>query len=89
MELALDQISPEALRGLIEEYITREGTDYGNTGSSLGGAADPHAERTLEEKVAQVRRQLEDGEARIVFDLEEESASIVHSDLLADALGER
>ena len=60
-----DQLSPGALRGLVEEYVTREGTDYG------------HAEWTLEEKVAAVYRQLECGEARIVFDVEQESASIV------------
>lgn len=59
------QLSPGALRGLVEEYVTREGTDYGQ------------GEWSLEEKVAQVFRQLEAGEARIVFDLELESASIV------------
>jgi uncharacterized protein YheU (UPF0270 family) len=59
------ELSPEALRGLLEEFVSREGTDYG------------HADRSLESKVADVRRQLETGEARIVFDLESESASIV------------
>jgi uncharacterized protein YheU (UPF0270 family) len=59
------QLSPGALRGLVEEYVTREGTDYGQ------------GEWSLEEKVAQVFRQLEAGEAQIVFDLELESASIV------------
>jgi uncharacterized protein YheU (UPF0270 family) len=65
VELDPDQLSPGALRGLVEEYVSREGTDYG------------HADWTLEEKVTQVFRQLERGEARIVFDLELESASIV------------
>jgi hypothetical protein len=65
VELDPDQLSPAALRGLVEEYVSREGTDYG------------HADWTLEEKVTQVFRQLERGEARIVFDLELESASIV------------
>ena len=60
-----DQLSPDALRGLVEEYVSREGTDYG------------HGEWSLEEKVRQVLQQLERGEARIVFDLERESASIV------------
>ena len=58
-------MSPDALRGLVEEYVSREGTDYG------------HGEWSLEEKVRQVLQQLERGEARIVFDLERESASIV------------
>ena len=65
------QLSPGALRGLVEEYVTREGTDYGQ------------GEWSLEEKVAQVFRQLEAGEAQIVFDLELESASIVTAPELA------
>lgn len=75
VELDPDQLSPDALRGLVEEYVSREGTDYG------------HADWSLEDKVKQVYQQLERGEARIVFDLELESASIIaRSDLdLADA----
>ena len=65
VELDADQLSPSALRGLVEEFVSREGTDYGP------------GDWTLEDKVAQVLRQLERGEARIVFDLELESASIV------------
>lgn len=65
VELDPGQLSPGALRGLVEEYVTREGTDYG------------HGEWNLEDKVARVYQQLEAGEARIVFDLETESASIV------------
>ena len=65
VELEPDQLSPDALRGLVEEYVSREGTDYGE------------GDWTLEDKVSQVLRQLERGEARIVFDLELESASIV------------
>lgn len=65
IELSPDQLSPEALRGLVEEFVSREGTDYG------------HADRSLESKVAAVHRQLENGEARIVFDLASETASIV------------
>ena len=47
VELDPDQLSPGALRGLVEEYVTREGTDYG------------HVDWSLEDKVAQVFRQLE------------------------------
>jgi len=71
VELDADQLSPGALRGLVEEYVTREGTDYGEGNWSL------------EDKVAQVFRQLERGEARIVFDLDSESASIVTAPELA------
>lgn len=71
VELDPDQLSPGALRGLVEEYVTREGTDYGE------------GHWSLEDKVAQVFRQLSSGEARIVFDLTTESASIVTAPELA------
>jgi hypothetical protein len=58
-------LSPQALRGLIEEFVSREGTDYGLR------------ETSFETKVRDVERQLESGEARIVFDLLQESANIV------------
>ena len=79
VDLDPDELSPGALRGIVEEYVTREGTDYGQGNWSL------------EEKVAQVFRQLQCGDARIVFDLELESASIVTRPELAlhvlDAIG--
>lgn len=65
VEIPLDSVSAEALRGLVEEFVSREGTDYG------------HSFHSLEAKVAAVLHQLEAGEARIVFDLDAESASIV------------
>jgi uncharacterized protein YheU (UPF0270 family) len=65
MDIPLEALSADALRGVIESFVGREGTDYGLH------------ERTLEEKVADVRRQLERGEARIVFDPETESVNIV------------
>ena len=71
IELDPEQLSPGALRGLVEEFVTREGTDYG------GG------DWSLEDKVAQVFRQLSSGEARIVFDPERESATIVTRRALA------
>ncbi|NNL67559.1 MAG: YheU family protein [Myxococcales bacterium] len=64
----MDALSPDALRGVVEAFINREGTDYGRV------------ERTLEEKVADVMDQLRSGEARIVFDPESESVTIVPTD---------
>jgi uncharacterized protein YheU (UPF0270 family) len=65
MEIPYDQLSKDALRGLVEEFVTREGTDYG------------HSVRDLEAKVASVMRQLEIKEAVIVFDTETGTANIV------------
>ena len=59
------ELSPEALRGVIESYVLREGTEY--------GAHD----FTLEEKLAHVHRQLERREAQIVFDPNTESIDII------------
>ena len=56
VELPPDALSPEALHDLVEEFVTRDGTDYGAV------------ERGVEEKVAQVTAQLRSGEARLVFD---------------------
>jgi hypothetical protein len=59
------QLSAEALDGLIEEFITREGTDYG------------WEEVALASKVTQVRRQIERGDVVIVFDPASESVSLL------------
>ena len=64
-ELSPDQLNPRALRGLVEEFVTRDGTDYGAV------------ERSVEDKIARVEAQLASGEVRIVFDPETESANIV------------
>ena len=61
------ELSEEALRGVVESFVLREGTDYGQRDYSL------------EEKIAAVVRQLDRGEAMIVFDPETETASIVEA----------
>ncbi|HEY2035983.1 MAG TPA: YheU family protein [Steroidobacteraceae bacterium] len=58
------ELSTEALHGVIESFVLREGTDYGER------------EYSLEQKVAQVRAQLERGQARIVFDPESSTLTI-------------
>ena len=55
VKIPYDQLSPEALQGVIEEFVTRDGTDYGEV------------EIPLETKVAQVMTQLRSGKAVIVF----------------------
>ena len=61
------ELSADALRGVLESFVLREGTDYGER------------EVSLEQKVAQVLQQLERGEAHIVFDAVLESIDIVVS----------
>ena len=67
IELSPDDLSPEALRRLVEEFVTRDGTDYGAV------------EQSVEEKIAQVTAQLASGEARIVFDPDTQTANIVEA----------
>ncbi|MDY6948084.1 MAG: YheU family protein [Pseudomonadota bacterium] len=58
-------LSPDALRGVVESFVLREGTEYGER------------EFTLDEKLAHVMHQLERGEAQIMFDPVSSSVSIV------------
>ncbi|MGE3541384.1 MAG: YheU family protein [Candidatus Tectimicrobiota bacterium] len=57
-------LSPEALTGVIEAFVTREGTDYGDQDIPLAT------------KVRQVRQQLDEGTAVIVYDAETESCTL-------------
>jgi hypothetical protein len=65
IEIPPSALSREALRALVEEFVTRDGTDYGAV------------ERSLDAKVADVLRQLDRGEVRIVFDPESETTTVV------------
>ena len=64
MEITPAALSPQALRGVIEAFVLREGTDYGER------------EFTLEQKCAQVLAQIRRGEARILYDPESETVTI-------------
>jgi uncharacterized protein len=59
------ELSEEALRGVVESFVLREGTDYGEQ------------EFSLDQKVQHVLRQLKRGEAQIVFDPATETIDIV------------
>ncbi|HPI39858.1 MAG TPA: YheU family protein [Pseudobdellovibrionaceae bacterium] len=65
IEISPEQLSKEALWGVIENFILREGTDYGQI------------EMTFEKKAEQVQKQIEKGEIKIVFDLTSESVSLL------------
>ena len=63
-----DQLSPQALSGVIQEFVTRDGTDYGMV------------EISLETKIAQVMRQLENKKIIIVFDPTTQTCNILSND---------
>jgi uncharacterized protein len=54
--IPVNKLSPEALLGVIEEFISRNGTDYGEK------------ESFLETNFRQVKFKLETGSAVLVFD---------------------
>jgi hypothetical protein len=68
MEIPYTELSDEALKGIIEEYITREGTEYGARDFSL------------EQKIEHVRQQLLRREIKINFDAESQSCNLVPVD---------
>ena len=63
-----NQLSPEALQGVIEEFVTRDGTDYGEI------------EVSLEIKISQVPGQVKSGKAVIIFDQKTKTCTILKSD---------
>ena len=68
IEVPYTDLSDEALRSLAQEFVTRDGTDYGSV------------EKSLDEKVALLIRQLETSRAKIYFDTESETINIVATD---------
>jgi uncharacterized protein len=58
------ELAAELLHAVVESYVLREGTDYGER------------EFSLEDKLSHVIGRLKRGEAQIVFDPQSESVSI-------------
>ena len=71
LKIPYEQLNPDTLHGVIEEFVTRDGTDYGEV------------EVSLETKISQVLRQLKSGKAVIVFDQATETCNILRSDASA------
>jgi uncharacterized protein len=67
IEIPYQELSPTALRGVIESFVLREGTDYGI------------AQYTLDEKIAQVLRQIERGDAQLFFEPKSQTVEIVRA----------
>lgn len=68
MIIPLDQLPHDTLTAIIEGFILREGTEY--------GAEDV----SKEAKIAQVKKQLEQGSAVLVYSELHESINILPSD---------
>lgn len=65
VNVPLEKINSDTLKKLITEFVTREWEEVGD------------AAYTLEDKINQVLSQLNEGKAKIVFDLRTETCNIV------------
>ena len=65
MIIPWQDLSPETLDNLIESFVLREGTDYGEH------------ERSLEQKVSDVKRQLKSGNVVLVWSELHETVNIM------------
>jgi uncharacterized protein len=65
INIPFEALSADALLGVIDDYVNREGTDYG------------HRDFDLDQKREAVRRQLESGRASITYDPRTQTTTIV------------
>jgi uncharacterized protein YheU (UPF0270 family) len=65
VKVPYQQIDPETLRRMIQEFVTRDGSDWAETGCAL------------EDKVEQVLQQLKNKQIKVVFDLKTQTANLV------------
>lgn len=72
MIIPIDALDQDTLYNLIESFVLREGTDYGNE------------EASLEEKVAQVKLQLKEGSVVIVYSELHETVNILPAGQVAE-----
>ena len=71
-----ERVPPETLAALLEEYASRDGTDYGER------------EVSLPEKREDLARQLAAGELQLLFDTDSESWDLVPRGQVRALLGE-
>jgi len=67
VKIPISSLQPDTLQRIIEEFICREGTDYGQE------------EASMKTKIVQVHQQLRDGSANLFFDPNTESCNIIEN----------
>jgi len=65
VEVPYKRLDPETLRNVIQEFVTRDGADWGEVGG------------TLEEKIDLVMQQLINRKVIVVFEIKSQTANIV------------
>ena len=76
VEVPLARLDKSVLHALLEEFASRDGTDYGLQ------------EYTLEQKASQLRGQLESSDLVILYDTDSEEWDLVERDLANDLLAD-
>lgn len=76
VQIPLDTLAPETLRAMLEEYATRDGTDYGLV------------ETALHTRCEQLGRQLSAGTLRLLYDLDSETWDLVDGERAAALLAQ-
>lgn len=76
IQVPVGRLAPNIRNALLEEYASRDGTDYGER------------EMTLDEKVANLERQLAAGDLCILFESESELWDLVPLEQATDLLDE-
>ena len=70
----LRRLQGDILQALLEEFVSRDGTDYGEN------------EFTLEQKTTSLRMQLEKGELQILYDADSQQWDLVSAEQAATLL---
>ena len=75
LQIPPEKLEPETLDAVLQAYINREGTDYGLR------------ELSLKDKVSRLRRQLDTGELRLLYDLDSEEWDLLTAAEAEEVLG--
>ena len=65
VEVPYERLNPETLRNVIQEFVTRDGADWGEVRGSL------------EDKIDQVMQQLRNRKVKVVFEMKSQTVNIV------------
>lgn len=76
VEVPADALAPDTLQGLLEEFASRDGTDYGLR------------ETPLENRTSELQRRLQKGEACLLFHSDTESWDILPREQALQLLAE-
>ena len=71
VEVPFEQLNSETLRNMIQEFVSRDGADWGDSGC------------TLDDKYEQVLKQLRNKKVKVVFDLKSQTVNIVANEPLS------